>query len=204
MLTPVPDGAAPASLIGLADMATDAWRAVAPQLSRHPEARVLVIGGMPPVIGLYAAGLAVALGAPLVAYLDDDAGRRAVAAAYGAALVSDDVAEQTYDIVVVANPARVSLELAFQVVAPGGVITSVAPSLGGGPELDTPSLYHRGVTWIIGRPDCRHAHDGALSSWANCGFCPDSVPTLKVDWDDAPQAWSSGALYVAAVRPECA
>jgi hypothetical protein len=38
------------------------------------------------------------------------------------------------------------------------------------------------------------------SAWANCGFCPDRVPTLRVDWADAPVAWNSDAIYVAAVR----
>ena len=133
MLTPVPSGVDPASLIGAADMATDAWRAVAPPLARHPGARVLVIGGMPPVIGLYAVGLATALGAGVVHYLDEDPVRGRVAKVYGATLLGSSDEAERYDIVVVAQCTFAALELAFQVASPGGTITSVAPALDGVP-----------------------------------------------------------------------
>jgi threonine dehydrogenase-like Zn-dependent dehydrogenase len=200
MLTPVPAGIEPSTLIGAADMATDAWRAVAPHLSRHPEAKVLILGGGPAVIGLYAAGLAKALGAPLVHYIDDDARRSTVAAAYGATPIAENACEENYDLVVVANALRRRLELAFSLIAPGGTITSVAPTRDGSPQIDTRILYHKGATWTIGRPDCRHGHDGALAAWANCGFCTEIVPTTQVAWDDAPDAWASESLYVAATR----
>ncbi|WP_448044286.1 alcohol dehydrogenase catalytic domain-containing protein [Bradyrhizobium liaoningense] len=201
MLTPVPAHADPAKLIGLADMATDAWRAIGPHLSRQPDARVAVLGGDAQVIGIYSAGLAVALGAPVVKYIDRDPRRTAVAASYGAEIAADyEAAIGAYDVVVVANAAAKALMKAFDLVAPGGNVISVTPSLADQPTFDTRVLYHRGVNWAIGRPDCRHGHDGALSAWSNCGFCPDRVPTLEVSWDEAPEAWSSGELYVAAVR----
>ncbi|MDP3749612.1 MAG: alcohol dehydrogenase catalytic domain-containing protein [Phenylobacterium sp.] len=200
MLTAVPAGVDAVGLIGMADMAPDAWRAVAPHLHRHPEARVLVLGGMPPVIGLYAVGLAIALGAPVVDYVDADPRRAAVARDYGARVLEAPPLDEPYDLIVVANPTKAALEQAFRLAAPGATISSVSPAVDGAPELDTRSLYHRGITWSIGRPDCRHAHDGTLSAWANCGFCSDLVPTHQVAWDDAPEAWASDALYVAAVR----
>jgi len=199
MLTPVPGGADPVALIGLADMATDAWRAVAPHLAEHPQARVLVLGGMPPVIGLYAVGLSQALGAASIDYVDSDAERAAVACGYGARIVPGP-GEEPYDLIVVANPTKAALAQAFAAAAPGATITSVAPALDGALEIETRALYHRGVTWRIGRPDCRHAHDGTLTAWANCGFSADKVPTRRVAWQEAPEAWASEALYVAAVR----
>jgi threonine dehydrogenase-like Zn-dependent dehydrogenase len=199
MLTPFPSGADPLALIGAADMGADAWRAVGPHLAANPEARVLVLGGMPPVIGIYSAGLAAALGAPVVDYVDADAGRNAVAASYGATPLAAPGAEP-YDLIIVANPTRGALETAFTVAAPGAVITSVAPTIDGSPVIDTASLYHRGITWAISRPDCRHAHDGIMGAWANCGFCADRAPTRVATWADAPEAWASDALYVAAVR----
>lgn len=201
MLTPAPAHADPTKLIGLADMATDAWRAIAPYLAQYPDARVVVLGGDAQVIGLYSAGLAVAMGAPVVRYIDRDPQRRDVATSYGAQATADYEAEtEAYDIVVVANAAASALVKAFDLAAPGGNVISVTPSLTEQPTFDTRRLYHRGVSWTIGRPDCRHSHDGALSAWANCGFCPDRVPTLEVPWDEAPEAWSGGGLYVAAVR----
>ena len=198
MLTPVPAAANPVALIGAADMATEAWRAVGPPLQQNPSAKVLVFGGSAPVIGLYSVALAKCLGAD-VCYIDDDNERAAIAASYGAR-PSQGADGETYDVIVVANSSREKLEHAFDAVAPGGIITSVVPVRDGHPKIDSRSLYHRGVTWSIGRPDCRHAHDGTLSAWANCGFCPDRVPTLRVDWADAPAAWNSDAIYVAAVR----
>lgn len=201
MLTPVPAHTDPIKLIGLADMATDAWRAVAPSLSRQPDARVAVLGGDAQVIGIYSAGLAVALGASAVRYIDHDPRRRTVAASYGAEVAADcDAESRPFDVVIVANGAATALMKAFDLAAPGGNVVSVTPCFADQPTIDTRALYHRGVNWTIGRPDCRHGHDGALSTWANCGFCPDRVPTLEVSWDDAPDAWSAGELYVAAVR----
>ena len=106
MLTSVPESVDPVTLIGLADMGADSWRTVAEELQKHPEARVLVLGGMPPVIGLYAAGIATALGAD-VTYVDDDADRRQVAARYGAAVLANiqNIPDGLFDIIVVAIPA---------------------------------------------------------------------------------------------------
>lgn len=201
MLTSVPDGVDPASLIGLADMGADSWRTVAEELEKHPEARVLVLGGMPPVIGLYAAGIATALKAE-VTYVDGNTERRQIATRYGAKATASiqDIPANQFDIVVVANPAGDCLTTAFDRIAPGGLITSVTPTLQTIDAIDTRSLYNRGIRWAIGRPDCRHCHDGIMNVWANQGFCPNQVPTTQVPWDDAPEAWSMDALYVAAIR----
>jgi len=202
MMSAVPSGVDPLTLIGAADMATDAWRAVAPVLRANPEATVLVLGGSPAVIGLYAVGLARAFGASQVVYCDDNAARSAIAKGYGAELISAEALADFgfYDLVVVAHPAAASLAVAFARVAPGGNIVSVVPTRDGFPELNGRALYHKGVNWTIGRPDCRPGHDGCMAAWANLGFCPDHVPTTQVPWNDAPEGWTSEALYIAAVR----
>src|SRR3984957_700252 len=89
MLVTLPAGLNPLSLASASDNIPDAWRTVGPQLAAEPGAAVLVVGGDggPHSIGLYAAGLAVALGAERVTYLDDDAERLAIAAALGAEVV---------------------------------------------------------------------------------------------------------------------
>lgn len=200
MLTPVPAGAPLPGLIGLADMAGDAWRGIGPALLREPGASVLVLGGMPPVIGLFAAGLARALGAGAVAYADNCPQRSRIAQDYGAVPIAPDaIGDGAFDVVFVAHPQRQSLETAFRAVAPGGHITSASPTLDGAPSLDTPVLYHKGVTWTIGRPDCAAAQRGLLADWSCCGFDPAQVPTTMVDWEDAPEAWASDALYVCAI-----
>ena len=202
MMSPVPSGVDPVTLIGAADMATDAWRAVAPTLNSNPAARVLVLGGLPAVIGLYSVGLARALGSPRVLYCDQSPTRSAIAQGYGAELVPTEALADSglHDLVVVANITAAAIASAFAQVAPGGSIVSVAPALDGFPELDSRALYHKGVSWTIGRPDCRPGHDGCMAAWANLGFCPDHVPTTQSTWEEAPEAWASEALYVAAVR----
>jgi alcohol dehydrogenase len=85
MLVPLPDGLAPAAVASASDNISDAWRAVAPALADEPGAPVLVVGGASSgSIGLYAAALALVLGAASVTYVDADAARRATAESLGA------------------------------------------------------------------------------------------------------------------------
>ncbi|WP_156257216.1 alcohol dehydrogenase catalytic domain-containing protein, partial [Sandarakinorhabdus oryzae] len=83
MLVPLPDRLDPVAVASACDNIVDGWRGVGPQLAARPGASVLVIGGLAQSVGLYAAGCAVAAGAGRVLYLDDDADRRARAAALG-------------------------------------------------------------------------------------------------------------------------
>ena len=79
MLVPLPQGIDPAVVASASDNIVDAWRAVGPQLAAEPNADVLIVGGNagPQSIGLYAAGLAVTLGAARVVYADQDPARLA-------------------------------------------------------------------------------------------------------------------------------
>src|SRR3954451_3426927 len=83
MLFPLPDGVDVAAAASASDNMPDAWRTVGPQLAQHPGASVLIAGGAGS-IGVYAAGIALALGAERVVYADTDEGRRALAEGYGA------------------------------------------------------------------------------------------------------------------------
>ena len=80
MLVPLPQGLDPAAVASASDNIPDAWRTVGPPLEREPGAPVLIVGGAGAgSIGLYAAGIARALGSESVTYVDADAGRRATA-----------------------------------------------------------------------------------------------------------------------------
>ena len=89
MLVPLPPGLDPLAVASASDNIADAWRAVGPQLAAEPGAEVLIVAGGDGArsIGLYAAGMAVALGAARVAYLDQDDSRLAFAAALGAEVI---------------------------------------------------------------------------------------------------------------------
>ncbi len=200
MMVPLPSGCRPETMIGLADMSADAWRAVGPPLAARPGGSVLVVGGMVPVIGIFATGLARALGAGRVVYVDADASRRDAAAAYGA-----DVAEHVeavgsgFDVVVDAAGDAARLVLAVRACAPEAILTSVAPPFVP-PDLPMAEMYWKGLTYTIGRPNCRPGCEHALHAWASRGFDPSIVGPKLFAFDDAPEAWIDLAIYVAVTR----
>ena len=202
MVVPLPKNANLPGMIGLADMATDAWRAVGPQLERRPGGTVLVLGGMVPVIGIFAAALAVVLGAGRVVYVDSDDRRREIASGYGARVAAtiEVVGGQHFDIVVDAAGSAELLLAAVHACGPDAALTSVAPPLVS-PELPLFEMYYKGLTYRVGRPDCRFGHDHALHAWSAAGFDPARVGPKVFAYEEAEQAWPDPALYVAVVRP---
>jgi alcohol dehydrogenase len=201
MMTKVPKNSDITSMIGLADMATDAWRAVGPQLEARPGGTVLVIGASVPVISLYAAGLAVCLGASRVVYIDDDTERMEISQKYGAEAYSnlEDVDNSIFDIVVDAGMDQNKLLQAIRACGPAGQLTSVAPPFVS-PELPLLESYNKGLTWEIGRPNCSFGRAPALNAWSCCGFKPELVGPKVFDYEDAPEAWLDPAPYVAVQR----
>lgn len=201
MMAKLPNNAELSSMIGLADMATDAWRAVGPQLEQCPGGTVLVIGAAVPVISLYSAGLAVCLGASRVVYVDEDASRQDLARHYGAETYSnfEDVDRPIFDIVVDAGMNEQKLMKAIRACGPAAQLTSVAPPFQS-PSLPLLECYGKGLTWQIGRPNCAFGRDPGLHAWSCCGFKPELVGPKTFSFDDAPEAWLDPALYVAVVR----
>lgn len=201
MLVLLPEHASLAPLMGLADMATDAWRAVGPQLEKYPGGTVLVSGGATPVIGIYAAALAKCHGASRVVYLDDNPERRQAAKAYGVetAATFEEISHPLFDIVVdAANDAHKFLQ-SVAACGPAAQLTSVAPPFTG-VELPMLEMYYKGLTYTTGRPNCRHGHGPVLNSWACKGFNPGLVGPKLFSFDDAIEAWLDPSIYVAVTR----
>jgi threonine dehydrogenase-like Zn-dependent dehydrogenase len=136
MLVPVPAGLEPAAVASASDNISDAWRAVGPPLAEDPGASVLVAGGAGPgSIGLYAAGLAVALGAESVLYVDSDADRRRTAESLGAETLADPPKRLgPFPITVDASADPELLALALRSTAPDGTCTSTAIYFGDQPS----------------------------------------------------------------------
>src|SRR5690606_4218110 len=84
MLVRVPAGVDPVKLASAGDNIADGYRAVAEPLRKRPHTPVLVVGGAAASIGLYAAGIAVALGGDPVDYVDTCPQRLRVAERLGA------------------------------------------------------------------------------------------------------------------------
>jgi threonine dehydrogenase-like Zn-dependent dehydrogenase len=202
MLFALPPGAQALDWIGFTDLAVDAWRAVGPQLAARPGANVLVIGGMPHAIGLYAAAIAVALGAGAVDYYDGDSQRLAQALKFGARPIRRGDAEpaESYEIVVDSHHEAHSMAEAIRWVAPAGFITGVTIHLGAATPVPLMEAYHKGVTIKLGRPNCRTNMDAVCALCVSGRFQPQKLITRLFEFDQAPQAWAAADLRVVASR----
>ncbi len=190
MLVPVPAGLQAAAVASASDNISDAWRAVGPALAEQPGADVLVVGGAGAgSIGLYAAGLAVALGSESVLYVDADATRRETAAKLGAQTLAETPKRVgPYPITVDASADPDGLALALRSTAPDGVCTSTAIYFAEQPSLPLLEMYTKGITFKTGRANARAAMPHVLELAASGALRPELVTTSVVGWDEAPDA----------------
>jgi threonine dehydrogenase-like Zn-dependent dehydrogenase len=190
MLIALPEGLAPAAVASASDNLGDAWRAVGPPLAHAPGADVLVVGGASSgSIGLYAAGLAVALGAGSVLYVDADAERARIAAALGAQTLSDPAKRLgPFAITVDSSADPAGLKLALRSTAPDGTCTSTAIYFAEQPALPLLEMYTKGITFRTGRVNAREAMPHVLALAASGALHPELVTTRSVAWDDAADA----------------
>lgn len=190
MLVPVPAGLDPAAVASASDNISDAWRTVAPALAEHPGADVLVVGGAGAgSIGLYAAGLAVALGSESVLYVDADPSRRETAARLGAQTLAETPKRVgPYPITVDASADPDGLGLALRSTAPDGICTSAAIYFGEQPALPLLEMYTKGITFRTGRANAREAMPHVLDLAARGAIHPELVTTSVVPWADGADA----------------
>jgi len=194
MLVPLPDGLRPAAVASASDNISDGWRAVAPPLEREPGAPVLVVGGAGAgSIGLYAAGLAVALGAESVLYVDSDQARRTSAEALGAETLAQAPKRLgPFPVTVDASADPEGLALALRSTAPDGVCTSTAIYFAEQPALPLLEMYTKGITFRTGRANARPAMGHVLELAASGALRPELVTTAVHAWADAPAALLEG------------
>ena len=190
MLVPLPAGVDPAAVASASDNISDAWRAVADGLAREPGSPVLVVGGAGAgSIGLYAAGLAVALGSESVLYVDGDAGRRARASALGAETLGELPKRLgPYPITVDSSADPAGLALALRSTAPDGECTSTAIYFGEQPSMPLLEMYTKGITFRTGRANAREAIPHVLALTASGALHPELVTSRLVPWADAADA----------------
>jgi len=190
MLVPLPSGVQPAAVASASDNISDAWRTVAPALAEQPGAEVLVVGGASSgSIGLYAAGLAVALGSGSVLYVDADASRRQTAEQLGAQTLAE-IPKRVgpYAITVDASADPDGLALALRSTAPDGICTSAAIYFGEQPSLPLLEMYTKGITFKTGRANARPAMPHVLELAASGALRPELVTTSVAAWSDAADA----------------
>ena len=151
---------------------------------------MLVVGGAGPgSIGLYAAGLAVALGAESVLYVDVDARRRETAGRLGAQTLAELPQRLgPFPITVDSSGDPDGLSLALRSTAPDGICTSTAIYFGEQPSLPLLEMYTKGITFTTGRANARPAMPHVLELAATGRMSPELVTTRTVGWADAPDA----------------
>jgi len=202
MLVPLPDGIEPATVASASDNLPDAWRAVGPPLAAaEPGAEVLVVGGAPASIGLYAAGLAVALGAGRVVYQDDSPARLAIASALGADVHEGPPPRKVgaFPVVVDASGTAEGLRCALNSTAFDGTCTSTSVYLED-PAVPMFAMYSRCCTLHTGRAHARPAIPHVLDLVASGRFDPTPVTSAVVPWSDAPTALADPPLKLVVVR----
>jgi len=201
MLVPVPAGLSPETIASAGDNLPDAWRTVAPPLQERPGAEVLVVGGSPS-LGLYAAGMAVSLGAARVDYVDRSPERRAVAEELGARVFArtPDLKLNRYPITVDASASPSGLVLALRSTEPGGVCTSVSIFYFGEVPLPLLDMYTTGMTFKTGLCHARSLIPAVLDHVRSGRFHPEKVTSRVVPWKDAAQAWQDLPTKVVVVR----
>jgi threonine dehydrogenase-like Zn-dependent dehydrogenase len=203
MLVPLPAGMDPLPLGSLPDNIVDGWRTVGPWLNRRPGGTVLVVGGGAVSIGLYAAGIAVALGASTVTYVDADPGRRAIARRLGVPQVLEAPPERVrpeYDVTVEASASTAGLSVAIRATRPGGVCTSVGIYYSAQTPMPLLAMYGTGITFVHGRVNSRPCMDEVLPLVQSGRFQPALVTGLTAPWEDAADALLDPAAKVIVTR----
>ena len=190
MLVPVPAGLEPETVASASDNLSDAWRAIAPPLAEEPGAPVLVVGGAGAgSIGLYAAALALALGAGSVLYVDGAEHRRRIASTLGAETLAEAPKRLgPFPITVDASADHDGLALALRSTAPDGTCTSTAIYFGEQPSLPLLEMYTKGITFKTGRVHAREAMPQVLELAAAGRLHPERVTSRVVAWADASEA----------------
>jgi threonine dehydrogenase-like Zn-dependent dehydrogenase len=207
MLLPAPAGSASA-LCSLPDNACDAYRAVGPQLTAHPDAEVLIVGGAAASIGLYAVAFARALGSARVRYVDRDEERCAAAAALGAEVeVQRGAWPRRFDrapITVEASGELEGLHAVLRSTDDYGYCTAVAIHFAPTTAVPLLEMYTRGITFHLSRADSRRLLPDVLRLFAEGRFDPLAVPTTIVPWDQADDAWLEPATKLVLERQPAA
>jgi threonine dehydrogenase-like Zn-dependent dehydrogenase len=193
MLVPIPRGVDLVGIASLSDNIVDAWRAVGPyrtELAALDEAdrRVLVVGRQS--IGLYAAGLAAALGYG-VDYVDTDPQRLAAAEKLGATVhdrPKPDKSLGPYPVTVHTSADPAVLAATLRVTWPDGVCTDTGIYYQGTVEMPLLPMYTRGVRFVTGRVNARAVIPEVIELLeAGCDLMP--AVDRVAPWDAAPDVW---------------
>lgn len=201
MLVPLPGGVEPAAVASLSDNIPDGWRTVGPQLAAEPGGAVLICGGAGS-IPLYAAAIALALGAGRVDFAGGRPDERELAARFGANLLDEEYPERagSYPITVDASGRHEGLACALRSTEPDGMCTSIGIYYEETTPVPLLEMYTKGITFQTGRVHARPAMEPVLDLIREGKFDPAPVTGQTVSWDDAAEALSELAVKTVVTR----
>ena len=205
MLVPVPEDVPSPRVAAASDNLADAWRTVSGPLTERPGGTVLVLGGGAKSIGLYAAGIAVALGASEVDYFDDAPERRRIAESFGArtrALNAPDTRPRRggHDVVVEATSSTRGLQRSVRALAPGGVCTAVGYYVAPATRVPLMHMYAIDATLRLGVSHPSAVLGELLEFVSRTDFEAERVTTVTAEWEQAPHACAQRATKVVLER----
>ena len=150
-----------------------------------------MLGGVAQSIGLYAAGLAVSLGASDVLYLDDEAVRRAVATKMGARAeplaMADRDGTEKFEITVDASGDADVLRFAFAATAANGTLTLVSMYFGETTRVPLERMYAKSMRLVNERIHARTLLPGVLAHCVEGRFRPEAVTSRIVPFSQAAE-----------------
>lgn len=190
------------ALAAAADNATDGWRCVAPHLAERPGATVLVVAGIAPSIGLYAADAALALGASRVDVLSPHPEILAVAARIGARPIESGFAGRHghYDITVDTSVDPAGLDLAIRSTDHEGVCVSPVYYFGDATPVPLGRMYTKGIRLHAGRCHARHQIPAVAAAIAAGRLHGEMIATRRAGWRDAAVAMAEPAVKLVIER----
>jgi alcohol dehydrogenase len=198
MLVALPEGIDPVAAASVADTICDGYRHPArflPELlTRDPDARVLIIGGLnaKPIFSasapLYSVLVALALGARHVQLVDARPHVRAAAESFGAeALLPRELRTlPAAPLVISGSVSSKGTWLALTKTAPDGVCSSFGALHRVG-RVPMARLYGSNASFHIGRTNARTLIPEVLALMASGRFQPEKVITELGSLDDAPR-----------------
>lgn len=209
MLVKVPAEVDALRVAAASDNLSDAWRCVAPALDARPNGRVLILGGAAQSIGLYAAGLAVCLGAEVVDYVDHQPERLAIAERLGASAHrvkkherrQSDIPGRDYDVAVEGTSSAAGIATAARGLAPGGILQPVGYYLPRGTRVPLMHMYANDAILKIGVSNVRAVLPDVLDFVGRTGFPAELVASVTAEWDDAPDAYRAHTTKLVLQRP---
>lgn len=195
-LIKIPDSLDPIAAVSAGDTLTDAWSTIVPHVRSRLDAKVLITSNAG--YGLYAVQWALASGAALVTYIDDDPSRLAMAESLGAQTMQwvDGIeVPPIYDVILNERQGAESLRLCLRAAAPGAVCENVVIYFEDVP-IPLGVMHYSGVTLRSSFCPTRNYMPEVIQDLADGVINPRLIESDIIQLDDVPER-----LFLPSLKP---